>query len=380
MTGTYEAFGLLTGTDPGGPALANVPILSGTLSMDRTWAPAVAAELTFPWPVFDSASIQLVDPRTAQFVSVFIVDVTNGRQALWDMTIRARKIDAKAGTVTLRLNSFDRLVQDYGNTYNSINLSDVALYPDALAMVRSLVNTAVGTPAGSDQGWTAPNVGSIPANFEGRFVVPGGNIWEYVLDTVQTSPGGAVQHYGFGTDAGDSLGWLMSAPSYSRTPAQPFVLPEFPVLADDLDPGDVDPIEWTAEIDRDAEGWGNAMYAAFPRRVATGSTVLITAGTTFNYEYDERGRAGLTTALRRQVQMTRPTYPAATQAIRDARADLYLSRRAVLARAQTFTIPLDTRLLPYQVYADPQSANYMVLSVMHNIADGTSVVQVTATP
>lgn len=378
MIGKFDCFVQLTGTVPGGPALAIIPALRGTITMDRAWAPAVRAEFVFPFREFDTASIQLVDPETAQFVQLFLVDTITGRQALWEQNVRGYTIDARADTLTLVTSSYEALVQDYGITTNSIDLSNTATYPTALSMVQSLVNTAVGSAVGA--GWTAPNTGTVPAAYEGRFVVPGGNIWEYVQQTVGTSPGGTVQHFGWGTSDADSLDWLMSAPTYERTPAHSWVVPAYPDPDDSLDPGDADPTAWTAERSREVPEWGNSIYAQFPRRMATGTATLQTAGTTFNYTFSNRGLAGSNAALRKQVQVTTQTYPDATQADRNTRAGYYLSRRAPLGRAQTVTVPMDLRLIPYQVYPDPNGVEYMVRSVMHNLGDGTSVVQLTATP
>ncbi|MFI6424746.1 hypothetical protein [Promicromonospora sp. NPDC050880] len=378
MIGEFDCFVQLTGTVPGGPALAIIPALRGTITMDRTWAPAVRAEFVFPFREFDATSLQLVDPSIAQFVQLFLVDAVTGRQALWELNVRGYTIDARAETLTLVLASYEALVQDYGSTQNSINLSDTSIYPTALSMVQSLVNTAVGTTVGA--GWTAPSTGSVPAAYEGRFVVPGGNVWEYVQQTVSTSPGGAVQHFGWGTSGGDSLEWLLSAPTYERTPAHSWVVPAYPDPDASLDPGDVEPTAWTVQRSRDVPEWGNAMYLEFPRRMATGTATLITAGTTFNYEFSNRGLSGSTSALRKQVQVSTRTYPDTSQGDRNTRAGYYLSRRAPLGRAQTVTVPMDLRLVPYQVYPDPNGVEYMVRSVMHNLTDGTSVVQLTATP
>lgn len=378
MIGNYEISLELTDTTPGGLVQATVAVESGTLSMDRSWAPAVRAQVAVKFAAFDLASWQMIDPTLqARFARLVIVDNIAGRQAQWHLNLRGYRHDVKAGLVYLDASSYETLVQDYGRSTNSANFTDTAAYPTTLSIVRDLCQIAAGADVAPVSDWTAAEVGTPGPSNEYRFVVPGSALWTYVQGLAAHTPGGIVQHYGYATNVGDSVAWLLTHPAYERIPGFAYTVPAEP--NPDLGPaeGSAELYEWQAERSRDAEGWGDAMYLEFPGRQTAGSATFTTSGYVFDYEYDERGTAGSTSAKRRQATATSGAYSTPDPgAARDAVAAQRLDRVRLRAVGQTYTQALDVRLLPWQVHQDENSVSYMIGTITHNLGGGTSVVTV----
>lgn len=366
---------ILKGTDPTALVGPQVTITGGTIGMDRSWSPAVRCTVTFSYDDLDAAGMGLIDARVAQFARLGITDVTTARTGTWDLTIRGYTVDMKQRTVTLTLASYEALVIDYGVTYDSIDLSDTSLYPTAAQMILELLVRACGSDA-------VPFIEAygnynIPAARQSRFVVPGANLWQYISDYA-TSAGGVLQHFGYTGDDGNLLRWALIPNTHWEQPASvaAYVPPAYPINPDDFpaDEGSNTLIEWTAEIDREATDWADHLYAEWPRHTGTGTTTLITAGTTFQFDFNSRGQAGTATTRRRQAFVSRPTWVNDLAARFDA-AEFYLSRRRPLAMAQTYTHALDPRLTPWQAFDAAAEIKYRLDSVNHNLTDGTTVVR-----
>lgn len=378
MIRSFEVFLHLHGTDPAGPVLATVPITSGTLSMDKSWAPAVRAQFIVPYEAFTIASWQLIEPTlSAKFCSLFIVPDGAGTQGLWELNIRDYQFNVKAGTVELVASSYEALVQDYGRATGAINYTDTAVYGSTLSIVQNLCQRGAGSDVAPLSAWTAPAVGSPGSSNEFRFVVPGTELWSHAQALAAWTPGGIVQHYGYGNSDGDGMDWLLTNPTYSITPTFDYEVPVEP--GPDLGIGGdaaAELVEWTAARSREAEAFGNAVYLDFPARQATGSVTFTTSGYVMDYSYNLRGTAGSTAAKRRQAQATIVARSTPDTTGRDLMASQRLTRIARRAVGQTYTQPLDTRLLPWQRHQDSNAVAYGIENVMHNLGDGTSVVTI----
>jgi hypothetical protein len=364
----------LKGTDPtaGGTPF---PVTGGNISMDRAWSPAVRAQLTLAYDDLPGTAQELLDPRVAQFARVTVQDLTEGRTSTWDLTIRGYTVDMKSRTVDVTLASYEALALDYGVTYNSIDMSNTGAYPSASFMILNLLTLSCGSDAvGSIESYSNAD---IPAGRESRYVVPGGNVWQYITDYASEAGGGIVQHYGF-TNETNLLRWALIPQTHTEAPVEVvgYVPPAFPIDSASLpDGGSNELIEHTATIDREAADWADHLYAEWPRRSVAGSTVLVTAGTTFDYDVNLRGQAGSEATRRRQVAVSRPTYPPSPGSERDSAAAWYLGRRARLATSQTYTHALDPRLTPWQAFDAAAEIAYRLDSVTHHLADGTTVVR-----
>lgn len=374
MIREYTHHLILKGTDPTATTGVEVTVTGGNIGMDRSWSPAVRAQVTFAYDQMTAAGMALIDPRTAQFARLSVTDETNARTATWDLTVRGYTLDLKTRTVTLSLSSYEALAIDYGVTYDSIDLSNTSTYLTAAQMIVNLLNTSCGSDAiGSLEAYDNVN---IPATRESRFVVPGGNLWEYIVDYASEVSGGLVQHYGF-TNGTNQLHWALIPQDHWETPdtVTGYVPPAFPVDPDSADDeGSNELIEWTAEMDRESQDWADHLYAEWPRVTTAASTVLITAGTTFNFEYNARGQDGVATTRRKQAFVSRPTWPPNLAGRFDAAA-WYLGRRRTLATAQTYTHALDPRLTPWQAFDAAAEIKNRLDSVTHNLTDGTTVVR-----
>lgn len=375
MTGTFEYSLELLGTAPDGFAEATVKVTGGTLRMDRSWAPAVEIRFTVPFAEFDPASWLLIEPTlSAKFGRFTVSDLDAGRLATWKVNLRYYKHDAKAGTVELVARSFENVVQDYGQLQFSGDYTDTAVYPDALSIVQLLCRFAAGVDVCPPADWTAPLTGPLGPSNELRFVVNGVEPWNHIQATAAAAPGGIVQHYGYSNNEGTFLNWVLTSPTFSLTPSFAYLVPAEPDPALGVNEGSARLVEWQAERSRDAEGWGDAMYVEFPAKQLAGSVVFTTSGYVMDYQYNQRGIAGSTSAKRKQAQATSNTRSTPDPAGRDAVASQRLTRAAPRAVQQTYTQPLEVRLLPWQIHQDENGVDYMVSSITHNLTDGTSVV------
>lgn len=378
MTGRFEYSLDLMGTSPGGLAEATVSVTSGTLSMNRSWTPAVSATVTVPYAAFDETSWPLIEPTlSAKYGRLQVSDLDAGRLALWRVSLRSYRHIIGAGDVELTLRSFESVVMDYGRTLNSVNYTDAAAFPSTLSIVRALCQYAAGADVAPAGDWTADQLGTPGPSNEYRFVVPGSEPWDYVQALAAHTPGGIVQHYGYSNNLGDSLHWLLTHPTYERVPSFPYTMPVEPSPALGLSQGSVPVVEWQAERSREADGWGDAMYVEYPAQQTAGSAVFTSSGYVMDYEYNDRGTAGSSLAGRRQAKHVSHAWSTPEPgAERNTVAAQRLTRAGRRAVGQTFTVPLDTRLLPWQVHADENSVLYMIDSVTHNLTGGTSVVSV----
>ena len=377
MIGRFEYSLELMGTEPDGFAQATVKVSGGTLSMDRSWTPAVQFTVTVAYAEFDLPTWQLIEPTlSVKFGRLNVVDLETGRQALWKVTLRYRKHNAKAGAVDIMARSFEAVAMDYGRRMNSINYTDAAAYPSTLSIVQDLCQLTAGADVAPVSDWTAPQVGTPGASNEFRFVVPGSEPWDYVQGLAAHTPGGIVQHYGYGNNVGGSMHWLLTHPGYELDPGFAIVMPAEPDPGLALSEGSAPLIEWDAERSREADDWGDAMYVEYPARQTSAQAIFTTSGYVLDYEYNNRGTAGNTSAKRRQAQHTSHPYSTPDGPGRNTVAAQRLTRAARRAVGQTFTMPLDNRLLPWQVHPDENSVNYMIDSVTHNLTDGTSVVSI----
>lgn len=86
------------------------PVSSGRITLDESWSPYAQASVDVP--LSDLELLEQIDPRQAQRVVLTASETIGGSTRTFDLGLRSRTVDHKAGKVTLELASDEALLID----------------------------------------------------------------------------------------------------------------------------------------------------------------------------------------------------------------------------------------------------------------------------
>ena len=225
----------------------DLPVISGTITLDEAWAPYVQA--TIVCPMLNLAQLTALDPRQARrtvYLNASHIELpagTNSSQITCDLMLRSRVIDQNEKTVTLTLASDEAALQDY-------RLMDLTpLIPDGNSLtITNLVNRVlarVGLTAATGPQDT-PLIDPPTAIWK-----PGVTAWDYLLPLVQKA--------GLRLWCSEGRRWSLTAPSTDLVGSVSLYTDQTVTAVEE-------------SIDRDGDDWYDAVIVTYTWTNAAGLT------------------------------------------------------------------------------------------------------------